>query len=140
MLLRASSWAVQVFYHEHLLLFPLVSSFSCQALLFFYTTNQSLGEAAVSSRMSSSEGLLGSGLQIQSGSIEVQMIGEVQRKPTTHGERFMLCGNMNFFSSCGTENCPGENPLHYRWPETRPTITQNLPCFPNKDQSTTRTW
>uniref|UniRef100_A0A672GKV6 Adhesion G-protein coupled receptor G6 n=1 Tax=Salarias fasciatus TaxID=181472 RepID=A0A672GKV6_SALFA len=38
-----------------------------------------------------------------------------------------------------TENCPEENPLHYRWPESRPTITQYLPCFPNKDQSTSRT-
>ncbi|KAK5852527.1 hypothetical protein PBY51_006381 [Eleginops maclovinus] len=37
------------------------------------------------------------------------------------------------------ENCPEENPLHYRWPESRPTITQTLPCFPNKEQSTSRT-
>uniref|UniRef100_A0A3Q1CUN9 Adhesion G-protein coupled receptor G6 n=1 Tax=Amphiprion ocellaris TaxID=80972 RepID=A0A3Q1CUN9_AMPOC len=36
-------------------------------------------------------------------------------------------------------NCPEENPLHYRWPETRPNVTQYLPCFPNKDQSTSRT-
>uniref|UniRef100_A0A8C4IFP4 Adhesion G-protein coupled receptor G6 n=1 Tax=Dicentrarchus labrax TaxID=13489 RepID=A0A8C4IFP4_DICLA len=32
-----------------------------------------------------------------------------------------------------------ENPLHYRWPKSRPTVTQYLPCFPNKDQSTSRT-
>uniref|UniRef100_A0A8D3ABB4 Adhesion G-protein coupled receptor G6 n=1 Tax=Scophthalmus maximus TaxID=52904 RepID=A0A8D3ABB4_SCOMX len=38
-----------------------------------------------------------------------------------------------------TENCPEENPLPYRWPESRPTITRYLPCFPNKDQSTSRT-
>ncbi|KAK5852528.1 hypothetical protein PBY51_006381 [Eleginops maclovinus] len=38
------------------------------------------------------------------------------------------------------ENGPEENPLHYRWPESRPTITQTLPCFPNKEQSTSRTF
>uniref|UniRef100_A0A8C4IFT2 Adhesion G-protein coupled receptor G6 n=1 Tax=Dicentrarchus labrax TaxID=13489 RepID=A0A8C4IFT2_DICLA len=32
------------------------------------------------------------------------------------------------------KNCPEENPLHYRWPKSRPTVTQYLPCFPNKDQ------
>uniref|UniRef100_A0A8C2XN93 Adhesion G-protein coupled receptor G6 n=1 Tax=Cyclopterus lumpus TaxID=8103 RepID=A0A8C2XN93_CYCLU len=32
-----------------------------------------------------------------------------------------------------------ENPLHYRWPESRPSVTRSLPCFPNKDQSTSRT-
>lgn len=54
-----------------------MSSFSCQALLvYFYITNQSLGEAAVSSRLSSSEGLMGAGLQIQSGSVDVRLIGE----------------------------------------------------------------
>ena len=41
---------------------------------------------------------------------------------------------------CPSENCPEENPLHYRWPESRPTVTQTLPCFPNKEQSTSRTW
>uniref|UniRef100_A0A673BF43 Adhesion G-protein coupled receptor G6 n=1 Tax=Sphaeramia orbicularis TaxID=375764 RepID=A0A673BF43_9TELE len=29
--------------------------------------------------------------------------------------------------------------LHYRWSESRPTVRQNLPCFPNKDQSASRT-
>ncbi|XP_070705940.1 adhesion G-protein coupled receptor G6 [Pempheris klunzingeri] len=87
-------------------------SYSCQALLvYYYITNQSLGEAAVSARLSSSEGLLGAGLQVQSASSDVKQI----------------------------ENCPEENPLHYRWPESRPTVTQYLPCFPNKDQSTSRT-
>ncbi|XP_035534267.1 adhesion G-protein coupled receptor G6 isoform X3 [Morone saxatilis] len=88
------------------------SSFTCQALLvYYYITNQSLGETAVLSRLSSSEGLLGAGLQIQPASTVVRLI----------------------------ENCPEENPLHYRWPESRPTVTQYLPCFPNKDQSTSRT-
>ncbi|XP_035851577.1 adhesion G-protein coupled receptor G6 [Sander lucioperca] len=37
------------------------------------------------------------------------------------------------------ENCPEENLLHYRWPASRPMVTRQLPCFPNKDQSSSRT-
>ncbi|XP_051792584.1 adhesion G-protein coupled receptor G6 isoform X1 [Acanthochromis polyacanthus] len=88
------------------------TSYTCQALLVhYYITNESLGEAAVSTQLSSRRGLVGADLQIQPTSIDVQLI----------------------------ENCPQENPLHYRWPETRPNVTQYLPCFPNKDQSTSRT-
>ncbi|XP_042359474.1 LOW QUALITY PROTEIN: adhesion G-protein coupled receptor G6 [Plectropomus leopardus] len=88
------------------------SSFSCQALLvYYYVSNESLGEAAVSARLSSSEGLMRSGLQLRAAATHITLI----------------------------ENCPEDNPLHYRWPESRPTITQVLPCFPNKDQSTSRT-
>ncbi|XP_060908707.1 adhesion G-protein coupled receptor G6-like [Labrus mixtus] len=88
------------------------TSYACQALLvYYYISNQSLGEAAVSARMSGSEGLMGAGLQVQPGSTNVRSV----------------------------ENCPEENPLHYHWPESRPSITQFLPCFPNKDQSTSRT-
>ncbi|XP_036942729.1 adhesion G-protein coupled receptor G6 isoform X2 [Acanthopagrus latus] len=88
------------------------ASYSCQALLYYdYISNQSLGEADVSARLSSSEGLMSSGLQIQPASTEVRLI----------------------------ENCPEENPLHYHWPESRPKVTQYLPCFPNKEQSTSRT-
>ncbi|XP_044024051.1 adhesion G-protein coupled receptor G6 isoform X20 [Siniperca chuatsi] len=87
-------------------------SYTCQALLVYhYITNESLGEAAVSARLSSREVLMGAGLQIQPASTDVRLI----------------------------ENCPEENPLHYRWPESRPTVTRYLPCFPNKDQSTSRT-
>lgn len=51
--------------------------FTCQALLvYYYTSNQSLGEAAVSARMSSSEELMGEDLQVQSASIDVRLIGE----------------------------------------------------------------
>ncbi|CAJ1077758.1 adhesion G-protein coupled receptor G6 isoform X4 [Xyrichtys novacula] len=88
------------------------TSYACQALLvYYYISNQSLGEATVSSRMSSNQELMGAGLQVQPDSTNVRLV----------------------------ENCPEENPLHYRWPESRPTITQYLPCFPNKDQSTSRT-
>ncbi|XP_076011137.1 adhesion G-protein coupled receptor G6 isoform X3 [Genypterus blacodes] len=87
-------------------------SFPCQALLVYhYTTNESLGEAAMSARLSNSAAPVGGGLQILSTSIDVKSIG----------------------------HCPEENPLHYRWPESRPTVTQYLPCFPNKDQRTSRT-
>ncbi|XP_069579301.1 adhesion G-protein coupled receptor G6 isoform X1 [Brachyistius frenatus] len=88
------------------------SSFSCQALLvYYYITNESLGEASVSARLSGSEGPVGGAMQIRPASIDVQLI----------------------------ENCPEEKPLHYHWPESRPTVTQHLPCFPNKEQSTART-
>ncbi|XP_075968244.1 adhesion G-protein coupled receptor G6 [Anarhichas minor] len=88
------------------------TSYSCRALLVhYYNTNESLGEAAVSARLSGSEGLMGAGLQVHEASTDVSLI----------------------------ENCPEENPLHYRWPESRPTVTRYLPCFPNKDQSTSRT-
>ncbi|XP_030578077.1 adhesion G-protein coupled receptor G6 [Archocentrus centrarchus] len=33
------------------------------------------------------------------------------------------------------ENCPED----YLWPESRPTVTRYLPCFPNKEQSISRT-
>ncbi|CAB1440499.1 unnamed protein product [Pleuronectes platessa] len=89
------------------------TSYSCQALLVYYfTANESLAEAAVSTRLSSREGLMAAaGLQIKHAPEDVQLI----------------------------ENCPEENPLPYRWPESRPTVTRHLPCFPNKDQSTSRT-
>uniref|UniRef100_A0A3Q1GTC1 Adhesion G protein-coupled receptor G6 n=1 Tax=Acanthochromis polyacanthus TaxID=80966 RepID=A0A3Q1GTC1_9TELE len=48
--------------------------------------------------------------------------------------------NIRYSNTLTQKNCPQENPLHYRWPETRPNVTQYLPCFPNKDQSTSRTW
>ncbi|KAF7647093.1 hypothetical protein LDENG_00177540, partial [Lucifuga dentata] len=88
------------------------TSYTCQALLvYYYNTNESLGEAAVSARLFNSVAPMGGGLQILSTSIHVKSV----------------------------ENCPEENPLHYRWPESRPTVTQYLPCFPNKDQRTSRT-
>lgn len=88
-----------------------VMSYQCQALLVHYfTTNESLGEAA-KARLSNSEAPLGSGLTIQAASISVTLI----------------------------ENCPEDVSLHYRWPESRPTVSHTLPCFPNKDSSASRT-
>ncbi|XP_043076221.1 adhesion G-protein coupled receptor G6 isoform X15 [Puntigrus tetrazona] len=38
------------------------------------------------------------------------------------------------------ENCQAEEfPFHYRWPESRPTVTQYVPCFPYKVQNASRT-
>ncbi|KAL1253931.1 hypothetical protein QQF64_016160 [Cirrhinus molitorella] len=38
------------------------------------------------------------------------------------------------------ENCQAEEfPFHYRWPQTRPTVTQYVPCFPYKEQNASRT-
>ncbi|XP_029985371.1 adhesion G-protein coupled receptor G6 isoform X3 [Sphaeramia orbicularis] len=86
-------------------------SYSCRALLVQnYITNESLGEAAAL-RMSKSQDQMDPGLQVQTGSISVGLV----------------------------ENCPEEVSLHYRWSESRPTVRQNLPCFPNKDQSASRT-
>ncbi|CAF94956.1 unnamed protein product, partial [Tetraodon nigroviridis] len=107
--------------------------YGCQALLVYYhATNQSLSAAAVSARLSASEAQVGSGLQVQPA--DVTPIGErtpdagVPKRPGHTCSLLLRAGN-----------CPEENPLHYRWPESRPTATQILPCFPNKDQSTSRT-
>ncbi|XP_056620874.1 adhesion G-protein coupled receptor G6 isoform X3 [Triplophysa dalaica] len=38
------------------------------------------------------------------------------------------------------ENCQSvEVPFHYRWPESRPTVSQYVPCFPYKEQNASRT-
>ncbi|XP_026163983.1 adhesion G-protein coupled receptor G6 isoform X10 [Mastacembelus armatus] len=88
------------------------TSYTCQALLVYhYVTNESLNETAVSVNLSSRAGLMGDGLQIQPASIDVQLI----------------------------ENCPEESRLHYHWPESRPNVTLHLPCFPNKEESASRT-
>ncbi|MCJ8750077.1 hypothetical protein PDJAM_G00195120 [Pangasius djambal] len=38
------------------------------------------------------------------------------------------------------ENCQAEEtPLHYKWPESRPSVTHFIPCFPYKEQNASRT-
>ncbi|XP_047674654.1 adhesion G-protein coupled receptor G6 [Tachysurus fulvidraco] len=38
------------------------------------------------------------------------------------------------------ENCQAEEtPLHYKWPESRPSVTYFIPCFPYKEQNASRT-
>ncbi|XP_055740899.1 adhesion G-protein coupled receptor G6-like isoform X3 [Salvelinus fontinalis] len=84
--------------------------FTCQALLVYQTTtNVTLGEVAISTKMVGSSPNIGNGLELEA--VAVQSV----------------------------ENCPEETPLHYIWPESRPTVTQYVPCFPNKDQTTSRT-
>ncbi|XP_035380663.1 adhesion G-protein coupled receptor G6 isoform X1 [Electrophorus electricus] len=40
----------------------------------------------------------------------------------------------------GIENCQAEeNPFHYKWPESRASVTQYIPCFPYKEQNASRT-
>ncbi|XP_042245544.1 adhesion G-protein coupled receptor G6 isoform X7 [Thunnus maccoyii] len=88
------------------------TSYSCQALLVYsYITNESLGENAVTDRLKSNT-----------------VIGDSLQMKTTPTPNVQLI-----------ENCPEENPLHYLWPESRPTVTQFLPCFPNKKQNASRT-
>nr|XP_055042587.1 adhesion G-protein coupled receptor G6-like isoform X13 [Misgurnus anguillicaudatus] len=46
---------------------------------------------------------------------------------------------LNNMSVSLMENCKSEeNPFHYRWPESRPTVTQYVPCFPYKEQNASR--
>ncbi|KAF5892638.1 adhesion G-protein coupled receptor G6 isoform X14, partial [Clarias magur] len=38
------------------------------------------------------------------------------------------------------ENCEAEEtPLHYKWPDSRPSVTHFIPCFPYKEQNASRT-
>ncbi|XP_045576780.1 adhesion G-protein coupled receptor G6 isoform X5 [Salmo salar] len=84
--------------------------YTCQALLVYQTsTNVTLGEVAISTRVVGRSTNIGNGLELET--VAVQSV----------------------------ENCPEETPLHYIWPESRPTVTQYVPCFPNKDQNTSRT-
>uniref|UniRef100_A0A3B4T9R2 Adhesion G-protein coupled receptor G6 n=1 Tax=Seriola dumerili TaxID=41447 RepID=A0A3B4T9R2_SERDU len=86
------------------------SSYSGLALLVYnYIASESLSEAAVSARLHSKAGPMGVGLQIAIMTVKL------------------------------VENCPKEDLLSYQWPETRPTVTQYLPCFPYKEKSVSRT-
>ncbi|KAM7395854.1 hypothetical protein PAMA_007233 [Pampus argenteus] len=88
------------------------TSYTCQALLVHYDiTNKSLDERAVLDRLWNYKRPIDADLQIHNDSIKFQLI----------------------------KNCPEDNQVRYRWPESRPSVTQYLPCFPNKDQRTSRT-
>uniref|UniRef100_A0A4W5R2S6 Adhesion G-protein coupled receptor G6 n=1 Tax=Hucho hucho TaxID=62062 RepID=A0A4W5R2S6_9TELE len=74
------------------------SRYTCQALLVYKTTtNVTLGEAAISTRMGRSSASISNGLELDT--VAVQSV----------------------------ENCTGETPLHYIWPESRPTLFIRLP-------------
>ncbi|XP_028858840.1 adhesion G-protein coupled receptor G6-like isoform X13 [Denticeps clupeoides] len=85
--------------------------FNCQALLAYKNTSDtSLAEAEIESRMKGAQPI-GNGLVLDWSTVDVQAL----------------------------ENCQlEETPLHYKWPESRPTITQYVPCFPYKDQRASR--
>uniref|UniRef100_A0A8B9R957 Adhesion G-protein coupled receptor G6 n=1 Tax=Astyanax mexicanus TaxID=7994 RepID=A0A8B9R957_ASTMX len=42
---------------------------------------------------------------------------------------------VNAIGNCQVE----EEQLHYKWPETKPSVTQYIPCFPYKEQNASRT-
>lgn len=72
-----TAWSINTVCFLSLTTHTSLSSFPCQALLvYYYTTNESLGEAAVSARLSNSAAPMGGGLQILSTSIDVKSIGE----------------------------------------------------------------
>nr|XP_057935845.1 adhesion G-protein coupled receptor G6 isoform X2 [Doryrhamphus excisus] len=88
------------------------SSFTSRALLLHrHITEESPGRDAVSARISSRDAHIGAGLAVGTGSIRVTLV----------------------------DACPEDNTVHYRWPETQPSVTHFLPCFPNKEQSASRT-
>uniref|UniRef100_A0A8C7KDF9 Adhesion G-protein coupled receptor G6 n=1 Tax=Oncorhynchus kisutch TaxID=8019 RepID=A0A8C7KDF9_ONCKI len=90
--------------------YPNIVILNTRALLVYQTsTNVTLEEVAISTRMVGSSPNIGNGLELET--VDVQSV----------------------------ENCPEETPLHYIWPESRPTVTQYVPCFPNKDQTASRT-
>ncbi|XP_022620605.1 adhesion G-protein coupled receptor G6 [Seriola dumerili] len=109
------NWTHAVFAHNISLQLELyienhLTSYSGLALLVYnYIASESLSEAAVSARLHSKAGPMGVGLQIAIMTVKL------------------------------VENCPKEDLLSYQWPETRPTVTQYLPCFPYKEKSVSRT-
>ncbi|XP_075314768.1 adhesion G-protein coupled receptor G6 isoform X4 [Odontesthes bonariensis] len=87
------------------------SSRSYSIMVLLLISSDSLDEDDVSAQLSNRAGLIGAGLQFQTSPILVELI----------------------------ESCPEDNLTYYRWPKTRPRVTQYLPCFPNKDRSASRT-
>ncbi|XP_015194621.2 adhesion G-protein coupled receptor G6 isoform X6 [Lepisosteus oculatus] len=88
-----------------------VKRYICQALLIYkYTSVILLQEEAIQRRLVQNNITMGSGLVLET--VAVQSV----------------------------ENCYAEeNPFHYKWPESRPIVTQFSPCFPNKAQNASRT-
>ncbi|XP_023266849.1 adhesion G-protein coupled receptor G6 isoform X3 [Seriola lalandi dorsalis] len=85
-------------------------SYSGLALLVYnYVASESLSEEDVYAKLHSKAGPMNAGRQIAI--ITVKLV----------------------------ENCPKEDVLPYSWPETRPTVTRYLACFPYKEKSVSRT-
>ncbi|XP_026146518.1 adhesion G-protein coupled receptor G6 isoform X6 [Carassius auratus] len=63
-------------------------------------------------------------------------IEDILRSAPAIGNGLILDGvTVNLMENCQAE----EFPFHYRWPESRPTVTQYVPCFPYKEQNASRT-
>uniref|UniRef100_A0A087YAU4 Adhesion G-protein coupled receptor G6 n=1 Tax=Poecilia formosa TaxID=48698 RepID=A0A087YAU4_POEFO len=103
-------------------------SFTCQVLLMI--TNESLGEADVLDQLNNNPA--GTSLLGQAANINVRQIGQERVQPQRSVQLETLSLDI-------CKNCPEDNNLHYLWPETKPRVTHFLPCFPNKDQSASRT-
>ncbi|XP_049612085.1 adhesion G-protein coupled receptor G6 isoform X9 [Syngnathus scovelli] len=88
------------------------SSFLCRALLRHRDIAHNLSRVPVEvrDRISSGEPRIGAGLEVDTHSVHVSPL----------------------------ENCPEDEALHYRWPESLPSAAHFLPCFPNKEHSATR--
>ncbi|XP_061667928.1 adhesion G-protein coupled receptor G6 isoform X2 [Syngnathoides biaculeatus] len=88
------------------------SSFLCRALLRHHDITDDITDlpGEVRDRISSGDTRIGAGLELYSHSIRINAL----------------------------ENCPEEDTVHYRWPETPPSVAYLLPCFPNKEKSVTR--
>ncbi|XP_051501108.1 adhesion G-protein coupled receptor G6 isoform X2 [Myxocyprinus asiaticus] len=84
--------------------------YTCMALLVYMkTTDAVLAEAEIENRLRSATAI-GNGLILDSVTVN------------------------------SMENCqPEQVPFHYKWPESRPTVTQYVPCFPYKEQNASRT-
>ncbi|XP_073712364.1 adhesion G-protein coupled receptor G6 isoform X15 [Misgurnus anguillicaudatus] len=110
-----NNWSYKV-YIEHVRAVPTpllsraaTTGYTCMALLVYTnTTNADLSVGVITNRLQSASA-------------------------STSG--FIL----NNMSVSLMENCKSEeNPFHYRWPESRPTVTQYVPCFPYKEQNASR--
>ncbi|XP_057678691.1 adhesion G-protein coupled receptor G6 isoform X1 [Corythoichthys intestinalis] len=88
------------------------SSFLCRALLRHGDASDNIVDvpAAVRDRIYGGDPHIGAGLEVHAHTLHISPL----------------------------ENCPEDDTIHYRWPESRPSTSHFLPCFPNKEQSATR--
>uniref|UniRef100_A0A673LLX8 Adhesion G-protein coupled receptor G6 n=1 Tax=Sinocyclocheilus rhinocerous TaxID=307959 RepID=A0A673LLX8_9TELE len=66
---------------------------------------------------------------------EVEIENILRRAPAIGNGLILDSVTVNLMENCQAE----EFPFHYRWPESRPTVTQHVPCFPYKEQNASRT-
>ncbi|XP_016324814.1 G-protein coupled receptor 126-like isoform X1 [Sinocyclocheilus anshuiensis] len=66
---------------------------------------------------------------------EVEIENILRRAPAIGNGLILDSVTVNLMENCQAE----EFPFHYKWPESRPTVTQYVPCFPYKEQNASRT-